>query len=145
MAGKILFITLMFWGIKSGNAQGKVVANIRNLKNDRGVCRVCLFNNASAFTGEGGKPYECISVPVKDKLAIATFNNVGVGSYALFVFHDVNGNNKIDKNILGIPKEGYGASRNKLPFASPPKFNDNKFEVENNKTVTLNVELRNIL
>lgn len=31
-------------------------------------------------------------------------------TYAIAVFHDENGNGQLDKNFLGIPKEGYGFS-----------------------------------
>jgi uncharacterized protein (DUF2141 family) len=48
----------------------------------------------------------------------------------------------MDKNFLGIPKEGYGASKNKLPFAAAPSFNENRFAVEHNTTVRLTVKLR---
>lgn len=126
------------------HAQSSVVANINNLKNDEGVCRACLFSNPSSFAALC-KPYDCIAVSVKNKLARAVFKNVQPGSYAVFVFHDVNNNNRMDKNFLGVPKEGYGASNNKLPFAATPHFNENKFEVNTNNNVLLNIRLRNIL
>ncbi|RZK15020.1 MAG: DUF2141 domain-containing protein [Flavobacterium sp.] len=56
----------------------------------------------------------------------------------------MNRNNKMDKNFMGIPKEGYGASQNRLPFASAPTFNDNKFVVENNTITKLAIKLRNL-
>jgi len=134
-------------GIMAGvlaNAQNKVVANITNIRSDNGVCRVCLFNSESSFSGEGGKPFECLTLTVKNKQAQGIFNNVPNGTYALFVFHDKNNNNKMDKNFLGIPKEGYGASQNKLPFASAPNFNDNKFTIANNSTVNIVIKMRNL-
>lgn len=123
--------------------QNRVVAEITNFKNDKGVCRACLFNTPSAFRGETGEPYKCVAVPVKNKIAQAVFD-VQKGTYALFVFHDENENNKMDKNFLGIPKEGYGASKNKLPFAAAPRYDENKFLVEDNRVVTLRVKLRNL-
>lgn len=50
----------------------------------------------------------------------------------------------MDKNFLGIPKEGYGASKNKLPFASAPDFDDNKFQVLQNTITNLTIRLRNL-
>ncbi len=136
-------LTALFF-IASANAQSKVIAEISNLKNDKGVCRACLFNSAASFKGESGQPFACETVTVKNRNAQATFQNVPAGNYALFVFHDENSNNKIDKNFLGIPKEGYGASKNKLPFAGAPTFNDNRFTVENNSTMKLLVKIRNL-
>lgn len=136
-------LTALFFMVNA-SAQSKVVAEISNLKNDKGVCRVCLFNNAASFKGESGQPYACETVTVKNENAQTTFQNVPPGNYALFVFHDENSNNKIDKNFVGIPKEGYGASKNKLPFAGAPTFNENRFTVENNSTVRLPVKIRNL-
>lgn len=130
--------------ITGANAQSKVIAEISNFRNDKGVCRACLFNSAASFKGESGQPFGCQTVTVKNRNAQATFQNVPVGNYALFVFHDENSNNKIDKNFLGIPKEGYGASKNKLPFAGAPTFSDNRFTVENNSTIKLAVKIRNL-
>jgi uncharacterized protein (DUF2141 family) len=128
----------------SAAAQGRVVADISNFENNKGTCRACLFNDAASFTGEGGAPYRCVQVPVTGKKAQAVFDNVPAGTYALFVLHDANNNNKMDKNFVGIPKEGYGASRNKLPFAAAPTFVDNKFSVQNNSALRLSVRLRNL-
>ncbi|GEO11291.1 hypothetical protein SAE01_37870 [Segetibacter aerophilus] len=119
------------------------MADISNFKNDRGVCKACLFNNPSSFSGEGGEPFKCVTVGIKNGGAQAVFN-VPPGSYALFILHDANSNNKLDKNFLGIPKEGYGASKNKLPFAGAPTYRDNKFLVDDKSTVKLQVKIRNL-
>ena len=36
--------------------------------------------------------------------------NVKPGSYAIAVFHDLNGNTKLDRNFIGLPSEPYGFS-----------------------------------
>jgi uncharacterized protein (DUF2141 family) len=125
-------------------AQSKVVAQISNIRNDKGVCRVCLFDNAAAFKGESGAPLQCLQPGVKGGASEAVFENVQPGAYAIAVFHDANNNNQMDKNFLGMPKEGYGASGNKLPFASAPGFDENKFRVGDKTTTTLRIRLRNL-
>jgi uncharacterized protein (DUF2141 family) len=125
-------------------SQGRVVADIGNVRNDKGVCRACLFNNPSSFKGEAGEPFQCVAVGIKKSTAQVVFNNVPAGTYAMFVFHDANGNNKMDINFLGIPNEGYGASKNKLPFASAPTYNDNKFVVADKSFIRLKVRMRNL-
>jgi uncharacterized protein (DUF2141 family) len=125
-------------------SQSKVVADFSNLESNKGVCRVCLFNNAASFKGETGEPFRCIAVPVKNLTAQAVFQDVPAGTYAMFVFHDENSNSKLDKNFLGIPKEGYGASNNKLPFAGAPTFEANKFTVDGKTAVNMKVKIRNL-
>jgi uncharacterized protein (DUF2141 family) len=123
-------------------SQGHIIANITNFENNKGVCKVCIFNSADAYAKK--QPLQCISVPVSNRKAEAAFPNVPVGTYAVFVFHDANNNGKMDTNFLGIPSEGYGASQNKLPFAAAPKFNANKFNLSNETSVTVNIRLRNL-
>jgi uncharacterized protein (DUF2141 family) len=125
-------------------SQGTVIADITNLKNDKGVCRACLFNSPSSFKGEAGKPFQCVTASVKNQTSQAVFSNVPAGIYAMFVFHDENSNNKMDKNFMGIPKEGYGASKNKLPFASAPGYNENMFTADGKTIVKLQVKMRNL-
>lgn len=150
--GQLLFISRMklFFTIgvllcsSKSFTQSRVIAKIYNIRSAEGVCRACLFNNKKDFDGEGGKPFKCVVVAVKSSLVEAIFEDVPAGNYALFVFHDANGNNKMDKNFLGIPKEGYGASKNKLPFASAPAYLNNQFAVPPKSVVDLPIKLRNL-
>lgn len=141
LLGVSFFVLFFQIGVK---AQSKIVAEISNFENNKGVCRACLFNNASSFKGESGSPVECVQVAISNKKSQVQFNNVPAGTYAVFLFHDTNGNNKMDKNFMGIPKEGYGASQNKLPFAAAPTFSENSFNVNNGTTVRLAIKLRNL-
>lgn len=55
------------------------------------------------------------------------------GDYALAVIHDENGNGKLD-TIVGIPREGYGFSRNAPVRFGPPRFAAARFTVEGTET-----------
>ena len=57
------------------------------------------------------------------------FDNVEPGEYALTVLHDENGNGKLDTNLLGMPKEGYGVSNNAFRRFGPPRFREAKITV----------------
>lgn len=46
------------------------------------------------------------------------------GTYVLAAFHDLNGNGKLDRNMLGIPTEPYGFSRPPASKWEAPKFAD---------------------
>ena len=136
-----LFVVL--FSSATGKAQGKITVQISNLKTNEGLVRLCLFDNAAAFGGKG-KPVQCVAASIANKNAVATFDQVPAGTYAVSVFHDVNKNNKLDLNILGIPKEGYGASQNKLPFAAAPVFKENQFTIQNGGHIQLPIRLRHL-
>jgi uncharacterized protein (DUF2141 family) len=135
-----LLTPLLFFSAMRVSAQQQIKATVTGFKNEKGVCRACLYDNAAAFSGKGD-PVQCVEATIKNKSAVIIFNHVKKGSYAINLFHDANNNQKFDVNFLGIPKVGYGASGNKLPFAAAPTFSDNKFEV-NNSAVLLAIKLR---
>ncbi len=122
-------------------AQNMITVQVENLKNDKGVCRACLFKDAKAFPNDMDKAI-CKSTKISATKATFIFENVSTGTYAISVFHDENNNNTLDANMLGIPKEGYGASKNVLPKMSKPSFEDNAFKMSN-QDITLTVRIRN--
>ena len=54
----------------------------------------------------------------------AVFTELKPGAYAVITFHDENDNGKLDKNMLGIPSEGYGFSNDAEGFLAAPSFKD---------------------
>ena len=48
--------------------------------------------------------------------------------YAISVLHDLNGNQRMDYELNGMPKEPYGMSGNDMSMG-PPVFDSVKFEV----------------
>jgi uncharacterized protein (DUF2141 family) len=46
------------------------------------------------------------------------------------LFHDENGDGRLDTNVLGIPREGVGVSNNKIRSFGPPKWDDAKFALK---------------
>jgi uncharacterized protein (DUF2141 family) len=49
---------------------------------------------------------------------------VPFGTYALAASHDLNGNNKLEKNAFGYPEEPFGFSRGYRPTIRAPRFAD---------------------
>ena len=68
---------------------------------------------------------------------------VPIGEYAITLYHDENGNEKLDKNVFGIPKERYGFSNNEYgPHGSKPKFKKAAFKTNNEEAALVDIELR---
>jgi uncharacterized protein (DUF2141 family) len=138
---KTLLVIFLLFGLK-GLGQSKVSVQITNLRNNKGACRSCIFNSEASF--KSSTALQCIQTSIADKQSSALFENLAPGTYAIFVFHDANNNNKMDKNFLGIPSEGYGASNNNLPFAAAPTFDGNKFTVTKGFNYSFKIRLRNL-
>jgi uncharacterized protein (DUF2141 family) len=100
---------------------------IEGVRNTRGVVHACLTRDAAAFPDCSRDP-----AALKQTVAASTrhvrFAGVAPGHYALTLFHDENGNQRLD-TLLGIPREGFGFSRNPVVRFGAPKFRQVGMEI----------------
>jgi len=99
---------------------GRLDVQVANLRSGRGLIRVCL-------TADPGNFPACVddadavtrSVPAGQHLV--RFDGLAPGQYAVAVIHDENANHRLD-TFAGIPREGFGFSRNPSVGFGPPRF-----------------------
>jgi uncharacterized protein (DUF2141 family) len=126
-----------------GNSVGSTVeVQLTHLRSERGVVHVCLTRSADHFPDCAQDP-EAVKATVRASEHDVRLPAVEPGQYALAVIHDENGNGRLD-TMLGIPKEGFGFSRNPSIGFGPPPFEKVRFAVEAGAT-TQRVRLRYLL
>jgi uncharacterized protein (DUF2141 family) len=135
----IAFLSLLFSSFQKSNPQtGTIeieVTGIKDLNNKN--LQVGVFTK-SGFPKNNKTVYNQI-VKVSSKTHKLYFN-IPPGTYAIALYHDLNNNNKIDKNFFGIPTEPYGFSNNFKPTLSEPSFSDCSFELGvNGKKITIDL------
>ncbi len=118
-----------------------VRVQIHGVRNTNGDIACAIFNAAEGYPEESTKAYKFTRMTSPGNSAICQFHDIPPGTYAVAVFHDENANGKLDKNFLGIPREGYGASNNVRPKMSAPAFKDAAFSVKAGGTTTLNIDM----
>jgi len=136
---KIVFVIFfIFNGIVSTNGQEKetytLIVKISGLKSNKGHILAGVYNSEIGFLKN---EYKGDVVEIKEKRATIIFKNIDAGEYAVSFIHDENKNNKMDTNFFGIPKEDYGCSNNAKSFMGPPKYEDAKFMLSENKTILI--------
>ncbi len=105
---------------------------------EKGWLRCRLYARPDGFPGK--PPYQAEqSVRVTARTVACVFPAVAPGTYAVALFHDENGDGKLDTNFMGIPREGVGVSNNKVRSFGPPKWEDAKFAFD--ADLTLDVTL----
>jgi uncharacterized protein (DUF2141 family) len=131
---KIILTVVSFCFFDCVMAQQTLTIKITNIKNDEGQIAVALYNSEKDFmkTRYQGKTTKS----VKGEVEIA-FENIPSGSYSLSVMHDANVNEKLDSNLFGIPKEGFGFSNNAMGTFGPPSFEKAKVEVSSPKSISI--------
>lgn len=107
----------------------ELVIEVNNLRNSKGFVLISLFNDEKDFPEKAEKAVRKAKVKIKDRTASISFNNLPAGKYACAILHDENDNYKMDFNILGMPKEGYGFSNNAKGLFGPPSFSKASFVV----------------
>jgi|SRR5579872_5566347 len=117
----------------------KIEVHVTGLRNTNGDVVISLFNKADGFP-KMEKALTVKTVKISDKVAEAEFDGLTPGVYGIAVFHDENGNGKMDTNFFGIPKEGVGASNGAKGHFGPPKFADASFRLDlGTKTINITV------
>jgi uncharacterized protein (DUF2141 family) len=94
-----------------------------------GKVLVALYDKSGDFP-TGGKWLKTQTVNAGKGAVSVEFKEVTSGRYAVSAFHDVNDNGRMDKNMLGIPSEPNGVSRNVRGLVGPPKFEDAAVNVD---------------
>jgi uncharacterized protein (DUF2141 family) len=98
------------------------------LRSDKGMLRICVTGDPENFP-------RCVNDRNATRRSIpagtTSFHLGGLprGSYAVAVIHDENGNKKLD-TFAGIPREGFGFSRNPPIRFGPPRFESARFNIE---------------
>ncbi|CAH8293330.1 uncharacterized protein (DUF2141 family) [Mariniflexile fucanivorans] len=132
MKNLIKIVCLSLFSVITLNAQqskqNDVTVVISNLNSNNGRVFVALYNSESTFLGKGIKSD---IRKIENNSCTIVFKDVPNGTYAVSMFHDENDNNKMDTNLFGIPKEDYGCSNNVKGFMGPPKWEDAKFQIQN--------------
>ena len=110
------------------------------LRNAKGRVDALLFVRPTGFPEDDSTAFDKDEVPINPKTLTAqiVFKDVPRGFAAVTVLHDENMNRKIDKNFIGIPKEGYGTSNNPKKARHEPRWDEAKFPVNHpEETITI--------
>lgn len=126
------------------NNSGSLIIELSNFKSNEGSIRVHLYNEATAsyFPNISENAWQVKIEKIENKKARIVFENLPYGKYACTAHHDKNLNEKLDLNILGLPKEAWGLSNNIMPVFSLPNFDDCCFLVNTKETIIF-VKMRN--
>lgn len=102
---------------------------IDNIQSNDGTLRIGLYKSEESFLK---KTYKSINVKAQKESVEVFFKDVEEGEYAISLYHDKDDNQKMN-TFFKIPTEPYGVSNNAKGRFGPPKWEDVKFEVSDNK------------
>ncbi len=133
-----------FAALAGASAPGAVDAGVVGLRSAKGQVLVCMTTRADHFP-------DCQDDPAARRLKVPAsaasglkFGGLPTGNYAIALIHDENGNNKLD-TFMGIPREGFGFSRNPAIRFGPPKFDSAQFSVSGGAQIGTSVRVKYML
>jgi uncharacterized protein (DUF2141 family) len=109
-------------------AAGELEVSIERLRSARGRVHLCLTRDRAHFPNCASDPH-ALKRSVSAGTVKVRVEGVRPGAYALSVFHDENGNGKLD-TFAGIPREGFGFSRNPVIRFGAPRFRQVVIDLE---------------
>lgn len=122
---RVLLALAMLTATQAG--AGDLAVAVHDIRGGTGEIRLMLFDRDEGFRKED-KARHKLALPAGAGIVNAVFPALPAGRYAVMVYHDENGNGRLDLRLGMFPKEGHGLSNNPKLFG-PPKFKDAAFEV----------------
>lgn len=104
-----------------------IEVDVVGLHNNDGEVYCALYSSADGFPDGFAKAAKTTTAKITNEQAVCEFPAVSAGEYAIAVYQDENSNGKLDRNFMGMPKEGVGASNDAKGSFGPPKFADARF------------------
>lgn len=118
-------------------AQAHLTVDVRLAAGAHGELAYLVFNSPAGFPGDEERAIRRGFLPIPGNAKqIRIDAYLPPGTYAVSVYEDLNGNHKLDHNIVGIPREPVGASNNPSSRMGPPTFKECSFRLgEGAKTI----------
>jgi uncharacterized protein (DUF2141 family) len=114
-----------------------LTVNIDQIKEQTGKLHVALYRSEQSYQ-QGKDAVAAVAKTVSGDTQQLVFPDLADGQYAIKIMHDANENGELDRNIMGIPSEGYGFSNNAGQFG-PASFKDAAFAVAADTSLTIHI------
>ncbi|QIL02108.1 DUF2141 domain-containing protein [Sphingomonas sinipercae] len=114
--------------VSATTATTQLDVSIEGVRNQRGLIHACLTADEHFFP-DCRKDPQALKRTAPATTRNLIFTGYPPGDYALTVVHDENGNQRLD-TMLGIPKEGFGFSRNPVVRFGAPRFKQVDIKLE---------------
>ncbi len=141
LIGSLIYISLGF--LYSSTIKFPVI--IKNIRNAKGRLSIGVFKDADSFEKE--KPYKIILIPKKELVGgtVKASIELEAGVYGLSILDDENSDYKMEYNLVGLPKEGFGFSNYYHGGFSKPNFKQFLVVINSSEKSPILFNLRYIL
>ena len=118
----------------SADSASTLTIDVNGLRNRKGQVCLSVFAASIGFPSKTTNAVQSQCIKITDAPFRMTLRQLQPGNYAVAVLHDENNDTRPNRNFLGLPKEGFGFSRNPAISFGPPKFAAAAFPVIGSST-----------
>lgn len=120
----------------SMSASGVLEIKVTNIENGSGTLYIAILDSPDGWlkSDADSKPFRDATQAVssEDDLVVS-IGDLPPGTYAISLFHDLDGDAELDTNFVGFPKEPFGFSAQMGTFG-PPEFDEAAIEISGEDT-----------
>ncbi len=131
----ILNVFLLIFSFVSPNT---LQITVEGIEKEQGYIRVAFYDSEEIHLDEKTVTYYH-EEPVNSVGSMSFDVPIPAGDYSVAIYHDVNSDKELNKNLIGIPKEPYGFSNNVMGMFGPPSYDEAKISVPEMKKITINL------
>jgi uncharacterized protein (DUF2141 family) len=135
-------VSISFIKTVSASSTATLTIVIDGIRHQKGQICLRVFSNEKGFPMNDTSEVQSDCIKITGNSIKKKFFGVKSGTYAVAVVDDQNGDQKLNKDFLGIPQEGFGISKNPTVsiLTGTPKFSDASFPVKKNTTINIKMK-----
>jgi uncharacterized protein (DUF2141 family) len=138
----IIFLFAILFMTSTNFSETAVVIQFLNIRGEEGNILISLYDAPDQFPYQPKWKYMIAKTKLKEQGNRFLINEVKSGKYAIATFDDENCDTIMQKNFLGMPKEGYGFSNNAKPsIKGAPSFEECTFLVDEGRENIVKIDL----
>lgn len=124
----VLGLTALLAQPLAAQQAGRLSVELTGMQNDDGSIVYAIWSGPENWLEDNA--LHAGFVPIENGQARIEFADLPYGEYAISVYHDRNGNERLDTGMFRIPKEPIGTSNDAPARFGPPKYEDAVFTLD---------------
>ncbi|MTJ07660.1 MULTISPECIES: DUF2141 domain-containing protein [unclassified Anabaena] len=132
-------LSLSFTNVANAEQTTSLSVVVNGIRNKTGEICMRVFNSEKGFPNSDKSEVKSGCTKITGSSVKKVFTGLKPGTYAVAVVDDQNGDRKLNKDFFGIPKEGFGLSKNPTVSISTgtPPFKNVSFKVNKNTSINI--------
>ncbi len=131
------FMIILGFAYAEDQKNNELTVIVKEIEGRDGQIAIGLYDKEDDW---GEEPFLGAYVKISGATVSYTFKNLPHGTFAVAIYHDENMNEKLDKGLFKIPKEGYAFSNNVFDTFGPPKFEKASFLLDGEKEIEIRLK-----